>query len=820
MFLCNAKNRRMHRLLACVLTVSMCFLLLIPNGMIVSVSANGGASPYADGENLPPEGNQISSYSIAEGTNLSGTVTVTDPDGDALTFRMDPHNGDPDTSKGTFTLDSATGEWSYTPPAGSGMAGEIVNYYIEASDGQDTFHQRIEIRIEPTPTNITYHVDGDNGDDSNDGLTPETALRTIRKAASKVCPGDTVIIHETEEPYPQVLTLSRSGLPEAYITYKAAEGEKPVINAGVNWNTIKITGSYIILDGLTIEGIAKDFIDEMDENYGYYNYRLTQGRLPNNVEKFNTNGISFSQDNGMAPGDLGIDAVKVIHHIEIRNCVVDSVGGGGIGGSGCDYITLENNTITNCCWGDMWACSGISVLGTIDIDDNFDEHKIVIKDNITAGNRHFVPWISVEKFSDGNGIIIDSTDNAKTSRNLINKGDNWGLQPYYGKFLVANNLSYFNGGSGIHAYDAANVDIINNTIYHNSATPALQNGYSELFSNSSDNINMYNNIVYSRTDLLMHISGSTSSNVVYDNNLFYNYSSSNNNLNQNIAGNNGKPGTTAGANNIYGENPLFANVYEVNYDKGIAYRDDWEDYMFDYARDGGYFIGADYDVNILEFDFSLQDGSPALGSGNREWSELLGNTENRMGIFGTIGSPMRSVTVSDNQEDTDPSDCQGATDTEWTTDETHHWHGCECEEKHDYEKHTPADEWEVIAEATETTTGEQVLKCSVCKRILQTEELPVLELEEESNDLVWILLMMLTKKYTITAEAGEGGTISSLGETKVRYNHDVTYTITPEDGYAVASVLVNGEDVGSVTTYTFDNVRKNHTITVIFKRLS
>lgn len=403
---------------------------------------------------------------------------------------MDPNNTLPSETKGKFELDTQTGEWSFTPSADAKLADTILNYYIEADDGKGAaFHQRIEIRVEYAPTNITYHVDGDNGNDSNDGLSSDTAFKTIQKAEDIVRPGDTVIIHETAVPYcykqKEELVLSCSGLPEAYITFKAADGEQPVINS-----------------------------------------------------------------------------------------------------AGCDYITLENNTITNCCWGDMWACSAVSVLGCIDIDGNTDEHKIIIRNNITAGTRHFVPWIRIHKFSDGNGIIIDSTKNENTHRALLEKGDKWGLQPYSGKFLIANNLSYFNGGSGIHAFDTENVDMINNTIFANSATPAL--GYSDFFSNAS------NNIVYSRTGAPENISNTSSRGVVYDNNLFYNYSS-NNNLGQNTAIINGKPGTTAGENNIYGEDPLFVNAYEVNHDQGIphphhsrrkagSFRQSWQRHRSRYSR--------------------------------------------------------------------------------------------------------------------------------------------------------------------------------------------------------------------------------------------
>ncbi len=614
-------------------------------GTIVINSKN-----IAGGGNNAPTGNRISSYSIADGQKLSGTVTVTDPDGDLLMYQLDSYNAeDHAKNKGTFEIDELTGEWTYTPPFGVDMSNKIVNYYIEADDGKGaSFHQRIEIRIEPKPTYNTYHLDGDVGDNKNDGLSHNTAFKTLQHAVDQLGPGDTLLVHESDIPYGYAqkyeIRVTKSGLPEAYITIKAADGEQPVINTNGYWNSLKISGSYVIVDGLTVTGIMDKLMPSMADNYSYYQQALTGGGLHSKVGQFNTNGISIAPGDGQSLGEKGVDDVKVTHHVVVKNCVMEYLGGGGIGTSTSDYITIENNTITNCCWGNMYANSGISVLGNVDIDNNYDAHKIVIRNNITAGNRHFVPWIHVKKFSDGNGIIIDSTDNVKTNTSLLNKGDKWGAQPYMSRFLVANNLSFFNGGSGIHAFDAANVDIINNTLYSNGSTPVLSREYSDLFSNASEDVRMYNNIVYTRTGGYENISSTSSSEVVYDCNLFYN--SAVNNLGKNIDGKNGKAGTTAGENNLYNTDPLFKNVYAVNYDKGIAYPKDWTDYMIQYAKDGGYFIGADYNVNILGFDFSLKDDSPALGSGNKEWSELLGNTENRMGIFGTIGSKLRPVTVS------------------------------------------------------------------------------------------------------------------------------------------------------------------------------
>ena len=70
--------------------------------------------------------------------------------------------------------------------------------------------------------------------------------------------------------------------------------------------------------------------------------------------------------------------------------------------------------------------------------------------------------------------------------------------------------------------------------------------------------------------------------------------------------------------------------------------------------------------------------------------------------------------------------------------------------------------------------------------------------------------------YTIKATAGTGGAISPSGNVSVRGGRDQTFTITPDQGYAVSDVKIDGESVGAVTSYSFENVRKAHTIAVSF----
>ena len=72
--------------------------------------------------------------------------------------------------------------------------------------------------------------------------------------------------------------------------------------------------------------------------------------------------------------------------------------------------------------------------------------------------------------------------------------------------------------------------------------------------------------------------------------------------------------------------------------------------------------------------------------------------------------------------------------------------------------------------------------------------------------------------YTIKATAGTGGSISPSGSVSVREGRDQTFTITPDKGYAVANVKIDGKSIGAVKSYTFENVRRTHTIEVIFMK--
>ncbi len=75
-----------------------------------------------------------------------------------------------------------------------------------------------------------------------------------------------------------------------------------------------------------------------------------------------------------------------------------------------------------------------------------------------------------------------------------------------------------------------------------------------------------------------------------------------------------------------------------------------------------------------------------------------------------------------------------------------------------------------------------------------------------------------TTKYTITVKVGKNGTVSPSGNVKVEEGEDQKFVFSASKGYEVEDVLVDGKSVGAVTSYTFEDVKEKHTLSVTFKK--
>ncbi|WP_375471493.1 choice-of-anchor Q domain-containing protein [uncultured Nostoc sp.] len=338
--------------------------------------------------------------------------------------------------------------------------------------------------ISSISTATTYYVSS-NGNDRNSGLSTSSAFRTLQRAANLTNPGDTVLIMNGEyKNKPQdgaVLNIKRSGTANAWIKYKAYPGHFPKIQHNT-WNGILISNraSYIEINGLEVIGNNA----KIDRDYA-------MSQKDNQKNQF-TNGNCIS---------IGEQNKGHSHHINILNNKVHDCGGAGISATEADYVKVDNNTVFNNSWYTVNGCSGISMLNNWSSDNN-QGYKIFVTNNRSYNNRMYVPWIVQKRITDGNGIIVD-----------VSKG-------YRGRVLIANNITYNNGGSGIHSHDSQHIDIINNTAYLNQQSPEVQKKEKgEIYAGYSSDVKIFNNIMYAAPGNAVN-SNVKNVNVTYDYNVY------------------------------------------------------------------------------------------------------------------------------------------------------------------------------------------------------------------------------------------------------------------------------------------------------------
>jgi hypothetical protein len=418
---------------------------------------------------------------------------------------------------------------------------------------------------------INFYVNGVSGSNSSAGTSVAKAFLTLQKAADVSQAGDTIFVmngtYTNSAPGNPVLLHKKSGTPTKPIIYKNYLNHKPILSFN-GWHGIKIEGSYITFDGLTVRGNSANVT---------LNEALNQPESCKNPSgtvdpKFNGNGIYTD----------GRNSPKV-HHITIRNCTVYECCGSGIQTVQSDYVTIENNLVYNNAWYSIFAPSGISLYQMW----NFDSQtglKNIIRNNICYGNRMFVPWPSNNcTFTDGNGIIIDDSKNTQSGSTL-------GL--YKGRTLVTNNICYKNGGSGIHSFVSEHVDIINNTSFFNSQTPSINNG--EIYPSKSGDIRIFNNILWSPSSKKLNSNLQNAADNLYDYNLHFG----------------GIFPTLTGANTLKGD-PMFQDTAKANFqlksnspaiNKGINVLSSTNAPLVDILGNARPF-GGKYDMGAYEFGY-------------------------------------------------------------------------------------------------------------------------------------------------------------------------------------------------------------------------
>ncbi|MEK9523358.1 right-handed parallel beta-helix repeat-containing protein [Streptomyces sp. NPDC087908] len=338
----------------------------------------------------------------------------------------------------------------------------------------------------------TYFVSPE-GSDGNPGTSVGAPFRTLQKAADSAGPGDTVSImsgtYSERSAGSNVLTIKRSGRPGAPITFTAHPGHRPVIHPVRAWNGISVYGaSYISIKNLEIKG-----------NNAALNLAGAERGSKKGDPTYNTNCISIERDRSTGAAS---------HHVEVTGNQVHACAGGGISAIESDHVTISANHVYSNSWYTVYATSGISVLTPRDVgNSDARTYKIRITGNRVHDNETKIKWERCRCYSDGNGIIIDTL-----------KGDA-GHPAYGGRVLVAGNLSYDNGGSGIHSYKSQHVDIVHNTAYLNGRSPRMQS-YANIYAHDSTDVRLLNNIAYGRPGQATN-SKSRNVDVTYDYNVYF-----------------------------------------------------------------------------------------------------------------------------------------------------------------------------------------------------------------------------------------------------------------------------------------------------------
>jgi hypothetical protein len=358
-----------------------------------------------------------------------------------------------------------------------------------------------------------YYVNQATGVNTYNGLTPATAVGLTSTGSlpnailAAIQPGDTVFLigefknlsYTSTSPVGVALDHPRfwhgqntfrisnmNGTAGNYITFKPYNSSTILKGDGGNIFRVQ-NASYIKIEGFKIEGevnniplsvanalqfvyilnTASSLTDPLPADLKYRDQDcisnctagvVVDGEIystlnPNNVYRptyYDTRGLYLSD----------------VHHIQVINNHIQLMPGGGLRVSDCEDITIKGNEINDCSRRSSGGTHGLVVTKATSTRTTDDYRVEIVGNKVHHNYNEQYSWapdkvIITPHIDEGKGISLQ--------RNQTTATVNWNN----GRILIANNICYYNGFSGIHSNDGYRIDVINNTCYFNSYTQSI-----------------------------------------------------------------------------------------------------------------------------------------------------------------------------------------------------------------------------------------------------------------------------------------------------------------------------------------------------------
>ncbi|GMI14148.1 hypothetical protein TrLO_g5412 [Triparma laevis f. longispina] len=340
---------------------------------------------------------------------------------------------------------------------------------------------------EPPNTIRTYYVDSENGNNSNDGLTIDTAWQTLKKAATNIQSQTEIVVmngiyqnlNYGDGTIDNYAVFSIQDVDD--IMLRAYPGHTPKVQFdGSGGISLKNVNRAEVI-GFEVEG-PNQLITREEASAD----RLLHSR------KFSGRGIVLWAGS----------------HVRFSNNIVHDTPNSGIRCNDADYVTVENNEVYHCTYWSSNAESAIVFAESLAIDE-LDNIKMIIRNNVVHDNENKIPYYNSNyddpDYLEENQMHVARENYGSSAQTFIIDGSGVYISRnsasyLYGRYELSRNVAYRNGINGLVVHKTDRCLVKDNILYDNGQVsreePASRQNYAGLTLNNAQDVSVYNNSVY------------------------------------------------------------------------------------------------------------------------------------------------------------------------------------------------------------------------------------------------------------------------------------------------------------------------------------